>query len=564
MSWPCHAPLFELKAGCGEPSLVAARQAFLQGIRGDLTSVLVETREAAPPETARTRALRLEVESLETQAGSLEARLAACKEEVQQLRDKQDMLQPVARHGPPASQQQSGGLDFSAGEAFIAPPLGTVTYAAVSTSGRFLALAGESGAALCEPYCEGFRRVAKWSSRSRVSWLGFLDEGEHPELLLVEGPLCLGWAPFESADAMSGEAGGSEGIFLRFGSSTGGCITAANRGHQIRRGATARELVAICTEAGVAEVWDLALQDDETLPSLLFSTASSTDATSRSMAHAAVFVDNASLVVVAITELCGQAAGHTAMLFVYEVASGLCCAALHPTVAPNSELSLAYSGDKLGRAWAVASSSGIVELYSSEESGNALVSVSTAPLQGPPAPSPEDADGTSNEGATELAASPKLVWCCDTLPVLAVAGGTGAVLLFLFEASTRALVLQARLPAAGTERPRALAWAPGLGALVAASTHEFRFWLVSADRLSSGQEAALVTESREARAPDAACGEAMLKRLDVGGEEDAEMPTEDVDDGPEEDGDMLGPEAFGGSLLFGEDEAVALDIGQLQ
>merc|ERR1719330_1045138 len=193
----------------------------------------------------------------------------------------------------------------------------------------------------------------------------------------------------------------------------------------------------------------------------------------------------------------------TAMLYIYEIATGRCCAALHPAVGQTAELRLAYSGDRLAQAWAFASASGVVKVYRSDEMGNAHATVRAAPHQPSPAPPPEDAEGGGNNA--ESAAPPELVWCCDTLPILAVAASAGVVLLFLYEASNRALLLQARVPVAGASRPRALAWAPGLGALVAAFEHEFQFWLLSADRLASSREAALMVESRDARIPDATC-----------------------------------------------------------
>lgn len=556
MTRPGQAAHFELRARCTQPSLVAARSAFLEGVQSELTVLLSE---AAPLENTQTRALRLEVERLEAAAARAQAKLAACRHEVQRLRTQRGMLQPLslsASSGASAAQElASTGLDFFPSEGFHAPPIGPLTWIAVSASGRYLALAGHSGASICEAYCEGFRGVARWSAPSvGVSWISFLDdEADSPEVLLAEGPQCFGWAPFEARGTQQASADSSEGIFLRF--RAGGKVTTAARGRQEGK----RELVAMCTDIGTAEVWDLGLHSKRTSPSLVCEASSSSSRTSSpdllSTAHDVALVEDASLVIVAASEQqLGSrrnrgASWNRAILYVYDVDSGRCCQVLHPTTSPGAELRLAYSGEEMGRAWAISTASGVIELYRSEDLNVVRLCIERTPAQTPPAPP---------------TAPPELLWCRGERPLLAVGGRFDAVLLYFYEASSCTLFLQARLPAIGASLPRALAWAPELGVLLAAYAGDFQFWLLGTSSGSQyGSQGAVEAEPGPTAAERSVINQAVLTRLDIGGEDredEGELLAEDAADGQdkeanEDDKNALNPDAVGRSLLFGDDVA---------
>merc|ERR1712176_1535188 len=87
-------------------------------------------------------------------------------------------------------------------------------------------------------------------------------------------------------------------------------------------------------------------------------------------------------------------------------------------------------------------------------------------------------DYTSDTSGAIASSAMELAWCGDR-PLLAVGGRKDAVLVYRYRTFECVLELSATLCTFqdGTP-PRSLAWAPGIGALLAAYREEWQFWLM--------------------------------------------------------------------------------------
>jgi len=77
-----------------------------------------------------------------------------------------------------------------------------LTALAVSSSGRYVAVAGEETVLLCEPCAAGFLQVAicTVSSGSTVNAISFFDANlDSAALLATAGDLCIGWEPLKAS-----------------------------------------------------------------------------------------------------------------------------------------------------------------------------------------------------------------------------------------------------------------------------------------------------------------------------------------------------------------------------
>lgn len=293
-----------------------------------------------------------------------------------------------------------------------------------------------------------------------------------------------------------------------------------------------RELVMLITGAGRLEVFDLCLNDALKGPMLL----KAMQPAGGSMV-AAEFSADAELVMVATADPSGCAG----KLYGYNVDTGYCaiCLCLHGRPAQLAHC----GGDAL---LACCTTEGLLEVFCTASPGPALARVDT---------SANTLDTESELTVTNVS----LAWC-DGKRWLAMAGHPYTVLVYAFHEGRRGgLELSVRLQTETEQTvPCGLAWAPDLGALLAAHSSAWQFWLLDSSVLQEDAEGVVDGSSSSADVLQAEVQQeifhphadaeavAAIERLGVDGLDTAKAEVSEL-------ANLLGEE----SLLWEEEEEAA-------
>jgi len=381
-----------------------------------------------------------------------------------------------------------------------------LTHIAISRCGQYTALAAASGeVVLLEACTVGFQTVATWleqrhflataatfadsalampPSTSPVAALQFFDvDTDSPALLLAVEDLCLGWEPL-SLPSTNGLSHSQEGHCRQAGGELFVCLPTGSS-DRIRALCTARsrsvwlprELVMLVTDGGLLEIFDLCLYDASTSPMLL------TAVQPAGPLVAAEFSANGDLVLVATADPSGGAG----KLYGYQTNTGYCAVSLCLHGRPAQ---LAHCDQDA--LLASCTTEGLLEVFCTATPGPALARVDTTPA-------------TALDTDSELTvATVSLAWC-DGKRWLAMAGHPHTVLVYACrETRQMSLELSVVLHTGPTVPvPRGLAWAPGLGALLAVHDSVWQFWLLDVSLLQEGVEASTDVRSSSTDVPKA-------------------------------------------------------------
>lgn len=454
----------ELRLPCQDGALEDARTSFVDSLRTELQAAFCGgslSAAAISPLNAVQQAVVSTTEEVLVAEGSC----TGARTEVSQLCDGQGLLLPCPQVPscmvPPACRN---GMHF-AGGSVVAAPRQPLTGIAVSASGHYVALSGDDEVLLLETCTLGFRIAATRSVEpgKAIAAVCFFDETtDNATLLLAAGELCIGWEALKAHD--SGVAhfpcpGSStvpeEESFLSIHAVSGSIVALA-----LSRNASTwvpGEFLLLGTDAGTFEVYDLHLNEPVQPPALLHAVH-----VGGSLVAAALAADGDLAFAAAI-----HVPGGPAVLYAYEVSTGRYAAALQPSGKSGEGLRLAHNA--MEALLAVGSADGLVEVYSTLSLGPTAAKADT---------SAQVSGGADGDGASTVPPGVALAWCGDR-PVLAVGACGGAILVYRYQASEGLLEPTAILNAlGGGSPPRSLAWAPGLGVLLAAWEAQWRLWLL--------------------------------------------------------------------------------------
>lgn len=472
--------MLQLRLPCRDASLSDARQDLLAG----LSRLLLLPSSGGSAALAHGAEEAVDLAALEKQVADREHLTAHLQTEIQTLCGEH-----VLRPSLPAASNRNSGV---AAEGVVHMPDLKLTHINTSSCGQYTALAAASGeVVLLEACTAGFRSVAtlseQWQSlasavcstgalamppsTSPVAALQFFDaDANSPALLLAVEDLCLGWEPL-ALPRTGGPPNGREGCCRPSGRELFACVPSAS-GQRITALSTARsrsawiprELLMFVTDHGLLEIFDLCLYDTAQTPILLKALQP------EGPLVAAKLSADGELVMVATADPSGGAG----KLYGYTTDTGYCAVSLCLHGRPAQ---LAHcDGEAL---LASCTTEGLLEVFCTASPGPALVRVDTAPA-------------TALDTDSELTvANVSLAWC-DGKRWLAMAGHPHTVLVYTYQETREALLELSVVLHTDTEPtvpvPRGLAWAPGLGVLLAVHDSTCQFWLLDSSLVQEGVE----------------------------------------------------------------------------